>query len=344
MARRALLVGCQTAGLQGVNGDVAVLAQALNGLDFEVRTLVDSDATGAGIRAAYLELGQACAPDDAALVYYAGHGGRWRNRQRERDPALPEWLQFIVPTDWDAPAGGGFAGILAEELSVLQQGLTERTRNVTTVLDCCHSARMSRGASMLPRALVERELPWEDVAARWHAVQAGGRVAAADANPDAVQLVACAPDQSAYELPSIGLGGTHGALTAALVGVLRSPLASRLSWRQVIDLVRPAVLDVVPAQRPDLLGPNADRVLFTLVQADTRGALPVVADAGAVWLEGAALFGIGEGDTYELRAPGRRCRWRGRSWRSSSVTGPAWCLPRRRPLPCRRGCWRTRFR
>ena len=303
MARRALLIGCQTASLQGVHADIEVMADAIGGFGFEVRTLIESDATAAGIRNAYEELMQSCSGDDAALVYYSGHGGRWRNRWREQDPAVPTWLQFIVPTDWDAPADGGFAGILAEELAVLQTRLTERTRNVTTILDCCHSARMFRSTAVVPRALIERDLPWDQLAARWHAVRAMGQVAPADANPHAVQLVACAPDQSAYELPSTALGGTHGALTAALVQVLRRPQASGLSWRQVIELVRPAVLDLVPAQRPDLLGPNAARRLFTLTETDVTGALPVRQEAGSVWIEGAALFGIGEGDTYELRAP-----------------------------------------
>jgi Caspase domain len=303
VARRALLIGSQTGGLAGVHGDVEVMAHVAAGLGFEVRTLTEAAATGAGIRTAYAELVQDCSGDDAALVYYSGHGGRFTNRLREQDPGLPMWLQFIVPTDFDHPNSAEFTGILAEELSVLQQELTERTRNVTTIFDCCHSARMFRAPEVVPRALVERELPWDAVAARWHAVQATGDVAPADANPHAVQLVACAPDQSAYELPSAVLGGTHGALTAALVQVLRSPQADSLSWREAIEVVRPAVLDVVTSQRPDVLGPNAARYLFSLREKDDTGALPVTTAGGAVWIEGAALFGIGEGDTYQLRAP-----------------------------------------
>lgn len=304
VTRRALLIGSQTAGLQGVHADVEVMADSLAGHGFQVRTLTGSGATAAGIRDGYDELVQSCGSDDAAVVYYSGHGGRWRNRQRDRDPALPTWLQFIVPTDWDRPAGGGFGGILAEELSVLQHQLTEKTPNVTTILDCCHSARMFRAPSVLPRALTERELPWDDVAARWHAVMSAGVVAPADANPYAVQLVACAPDQSAYELPSTSLGGTHGALTAALVEVLSRTEAPSLSWREVIGLVRASVIDLVPSQRPDLLGPNAARRLFALTEKDAAGALEVVQAAGALWLQGADLFGVGEGDTYTLRAPG----------------------------------------
>src|SRR6478609_7985412 len=145
MARRALLIGSQTLGLSGVNGDVEVMAEAVSSLGFETRKVVDAAATRAGIRAAYAEMGQDCGPDDAALVYYSGHGGRFTNRLRQKDPSLPGWLQFIVPTDYVLDGGTEFTGILAEELSVMQHDLTERTRNVTTVFDCCHSARMFRG-------------------------------------------------------------------------------------------------------------------------------------------------------------------------------------------------------
>jgi hypothetical protein len=304
MARRALLIGSQTLGLSGVNGDVEVMTEAVSDLSFETRKIMDSAATGDGIRAAYSELEQDCAPGDAVLVYYSGHGGRFTNRLRQRDPSLPAWLQFIVPTDFVMDGGTEFTGILAEELSVMQHNLTERTRNVTTVFDCCHSARMFRGPDAVPRALVERDLPWEAVSARWHAVQVTGDVAAADANPHAVQLVACAPDQSAYELPSASLGGMHGALTSALIDVLRSPQAAGLSWREAIEVVRPAVLDVVTGQRPDLLGPNAARYLFSMEEKDVAGVLSVTVPNGVPWIEGAALFGVGEGDTYELREPG----------------------------------------
>src|SRR6478735_7316947 len=124
MVRRALLVGSQVLCLAGVHDDVEVMADVVAAQGFEVRTLTEGDASRAGILAAYAELGQDCGADDAALVYYSGHGGRFTNRLRTKDPALPSWLQFIVPTDYDHSDNGTFTGILAEELSVLQHDLT----------------------------------------------------------------------------------------------------------------------------------------------------------------------------------------------------------------------------
>jgi len=123
-------------------------------------------------------------------------------------------------------------------------------------------------------------------------------------NPLAVQVVACGPAQSAYELAESSIGGSHGALTAALVTVLRRGDIAQLSWREVIEIVRPQILDVVPSQRPDILGPQSARLLFSLAEKDASGVLSIVEADGGVWVERAALFGVALGDSYALVAPG----------------------------------------
>lgn len=304
MAQRALLIGSQTGGLTGVHGDVEVMADALELHGFDTRPVIESGASADGIAAAYRELIDDTSADDAVVVYYSGHGARVRNAMRARDASLPTWLQYIVPTDIDDRSGGRFGGILAEELSGLQRELTERTANVTTLLDCCHSARMSRNPSIVPKANDRFGFPWDALVSRWQTARA--MVGPGDVNPLAVQVVACEPDQSAYELASSSIGGTHGALTAALVTLLRRPDATTLNWNEVIELVRPAVLDVIPAQRPDVLGSKGalDRLVFSLHEKDTCGVLGLVVDTGGVWLERAGLFGVAEGDRYALVAPG----------------------------------------
>ncbi len=304
MPGRALLIGSQTGGLSGVHADVEVMADALVGHGFIARSLTGPEATADGIVAAYRDLIADTATDDAAVVYYSGHGARVRNAMRARDPSQPAWLQYVVPTDIDDRTDGRFGGLLAEELSALQWQLTDRTANVTTVLDCCHSARMSRNPTVIPKSNERFGFPWDAVAARWE--QSRGSAGTGDANASAVQVVACEPDQSAYEVADSALGGTHGALTAALVTVLRRSDATSLSWSEVIEIVRPSVLDLLPAQRPDLLGSPAagDRLLFSLTTKDTTGVLVVVVDGGAAWVDQAALFGVAEGDVYAVVAPG----------------------------------------
>src|SRR5262249_62432238 len=152
MTRRALLIGSQTGGLTGVPADVDLMRTTLEALQFETQTVTESEATREGILSAYRRLRDAAQDADAVLVYYSGHGARYRNPLAMNDPEAPRYLQFIIPTDFDDAPEGEFRGVLAEELSLLQAGLTGKTPNVTTVLDCWHSARMSRDPSRLPPA------------------------------------------------------------------------------------------------------------------------------------------------------------------------------------------------
>src|SRR5712692_912979 len=209
MRKRALLIGCQTGALRGVHADVELMAGLLGSFGFEATTLVEAQATCEGIRDAHRGLIEDTAAGDAAVVYYSGHGARFKNPTAEQDPSEPRWLQYLCPTDIDEAGVGAFRGLLAEELSQLQWALTEKTANVTTILDCCHSARMSRDPAVLPKAR-ERAgtFPWAAVRAAWQAVRAtplAGR-ANVDSNPSAIRLVACAPDESAFELQTTGFG------------------------------------------------------------------------------------------------------------------------------------------
>jgi hypothetical protein len=307
MRKRALLIGCQTGALRGVHADVELMASLLESLGLAATTLVQAQATRDGIRDAYRGLIDDTAAGDAAVVYYSGHGARFKNPTAAQDPSEPKWLQYLCPTDIDDPSGGGFRGLLAEELSQLQWALTEKTDNVTTILDCCHAARMSRDPAALPKAR-ERAgtFPWTAVRAAWQAVRATPLAgdARVDSNPSAIRIVACAPDESAFELETTAFGSPHGALTSTLVGLLRQPGSGALTWHQLIGLLRPAVIDLVPNQRPEVEGRAIDRYLFDTRERQATGVLTVLVDGGAAVIDGASLFGICEGDTYAIVAPG----------------------------------------
>ena len=305
MRKRALLIGSQTGALRGVHADVELMAGLLGSFGFEATTLIRTQATCDGIRDAYRGLIEDTAAGDAAVIFYSGHGGRFKNPAAAQDPSEPRWLQYLCPTDID-DRGGAFRGLLAEELSQLQWALTDKTDNVTTILDCCHSARMSRDPAVLPKAR-ERAgaFPWASVRAAWqglrmHPVAADANV---ESNPSAIRVVACAPDESAFELQTTGIRGPHGALTSELARILRQPGSEALTWQGLIGLLRPAVMDLVASQRPEVEGP-VDRYLFQTRERQAIGVLPVLVDGSAAFLEGARLFGIGQDDTYAIVAPG----------------------------------------
>ncbi|GGK63318.1 hypothetical protein GCM10011509_09660 [Ornithinimicrobium pekingense] len=300
MTKRALLIGSQTFGLTGVNADVELMAESLSGRGFQVTVKLDGGATRAGILDAYEQLitDTRRGSTDPVVVYYSGHGGRdpfddWADRQRRGEQSH---LHYIVPFDMAATTESDYRGLLAQELSALQARLTERTHNVTTILDCCHSATMSRGATLTPKAaprgfptagalsVLERLAPSHD---GWDT-----------SNRLAVRIVACDPTQSAYERDSV-LGGRHGALTEQLVIALRDLGDRPVSWHWIGDRVRTRVSAELPMQRPEVEGPS-DRVAFSLDSRPRAGAVPVSRQGAALTIEPAGLFGASQGDTYHL--------------------------------------------
>ncbi len=293
--------------LRGVDADVALMADVLAPLGFEVTRATGPRATRRGLIEAYRALIDATGAGDAAVVYYSGHGGQARDPRPAPAPGQPARIQYLCPTDIDEPGTpGAFPGLFADELSLLQDELSARTANVTTIIDSCHSARMARTARQVPKARTEGR-DWATVHAAWRtAVGAAPRRAgrpAAESNPSVVRLVACEPDASAYEVQLPGFDGPRGLLTASLARLLRAPGAHRLTWRTLLGLLRPAVLDVVPFQRPEVEGP-ADRLLFDTAEQRATGVLPVSADRYGAYLDGAELFGVAVGDQYALVPPG----------------------------------------
>ena len=135
----ALLVGSPGTTLQGIDQDVREMAEMLQARGFVVDTRTGDRATRAGILAGYDALIDSARADEPAVFYYAGHGFY------AFPPTEPtkSW-QGICPTDFHHRTDDDFHGITAWELSLKQARLTARTRNVTTILDCCFASQMSR--------------------------------------------------------------------------------------------------------------------------------------------------------------------------------------------------------
>jgi hypothetical protein len=301
-----MVVAAQTQGLRGCEGDADLITDRLEDEGFEVLAVRGRSATRDGILDGYESLVQSSSPGDAAVVFYAGHGGR-------RGTAGSGGTQFLVPVDMEGTTADDFRGILTDELTVLQWKLTMRTRNVTTILDCCFSGRMSRG--FLPGGMVVR-----GTGTQWpeHAIQERQAAAATafralrdahpeekwtDANPHAVRLLACSPNQLAYEGYWPEHGGVHGYLTGALAVALRAGAA--LTWQALGDHVRHQVLTMMPAQRPEITGPIT-RMAFTEQVRPGYLAFPVrIRETdGSAWLDGARLYGIKPGEVFALAPRG----------------------------------------
>jgi hypothetical protein len=300
--KRALVVGSQIRGLSGPDNDVAAMAALLGGLGFDVDQRIAGKATRAGILRGYRRLIDESNRDDTAVVYFSGHGAY----ASLADETLQAW-QHILPTDYDDSSAADWRGITAWELSLLQQELTTKTKNVTVILDCCHSEQMSRDAAA--QDAVARAVSTPNVQGfRQHleALQRKHPTAAArlnpSGNPDAIRLVGCSQSQSAYEYVTSS-GRCHGALTEALIDVVSEIGRAPISWRAIAAAVRTRVQHRFPSQRPDVEGPIR-RLMFEVTEHDDTGAAAIRAVEGGFELSMGRLHGVTEGDVYAVMPVG----------------------------------------
>lgn len=310
MAKHALVVGSKTAGLEGPIGDAERMAAALDELGFKVdlRTTAD-DASRDGILKGYERLIQNIAnKDDAAVFYYSGHGVRVQpsdDRAGSAPPGVPRTFQALVPTDFERSTADEFLGILDVELSVLLARLTDRTHNVTVILDCCHSAAMSRDGAMgrdvvRPKALLR---PCHvDLESHLTRLQASGLATdrlAATGNPHAVRLVAAGQSESAYEryVDNVAVG----TFTESLLLRMRDARGQRVTWDTLGRAVRERVLSIHATQRADIEGPRR-RYLFKTEEAPSNGAVAILAGSQprTGLLRAGHLHGVHKGDQYAV--------------------------------------------
>lgn len=308
MARRALLIGSPVHGLQAVGADLVAMEDLLLRRGFGCRRCYGADATRRGILAAWESLIADTAAGDAVVVYFAGHGCLAAPDESVTvgGSAGPRY-QFIVPWDIDETTAHDFRGVTSLELSSLLGRLTSRTRNVTSIFDCCHAAGMARSVGketkgrLIPRSLpklwVKGVGPHLDVLRRQ-----GLAVDHPDAlgNPHAVRLVASSATQLAYER-SDEHGNARGLLTWAFCAALEEAGGRPTSWRALIDRIRRLVQSHASSQWPDVEGPSG-RILFEEMELPA-GGLSLTVEGGEVFLDGGRLRGAEVGDLYRVLAP-----------------------------------------
>ena len=295
MARRALILGSQIDGLRGVHNDTRRMAAMLDARGFAVDLRIEADATRAGMLAGYDQLIAASAPDDAAVVYYCGHGYYATVPEEARS-----W-QCIAPTDLRGGTPTDWRGITAWELSIKQAQLTAKTRNVTVILDCCHSAQLSRSDGVLgatPRALPHPTHTGFDHHLATLRATYGAAFDAVDpvGNPHAVRVVACGQREVAFETP-VAENQYQGVFTDELIGVLDQVGTAPVSWATIIGAIRTRVLRRSIRQRPDIEGP-VRRGLFSLTEHDDVRHVAVTATGAQLCLSVGQLTGAAVGDVY----------------------------------------------
>ncbi|OQE34560.1 hypothetical protein PENCOP_c017G04620 [Penicillium coprophilum] len=309
--KRALLIASPYGDLEGPENDVEMISRVLQKRGFQIHQCCGSAATRDGIRSAWHNLISQISLDDTVVIYYSGHGGEalLAKSADQRDSGQPRRLQFIVPIDFQE-IPGEFHGISEEELSQWLLDTTDKTQNVTVILDCCHSGRMVRDSRYVKNAR-RRNLPttlYHDIAGHIQSLQDNGwlreRIQLGD-NPHAVRIAAAAPWESAYEYEN-DLGLQLGALTEALVRVIEETDDDHISWRTVMLRVQELVNMSFPQQHPRVEGPHT-RFLFSLNgRASTSFPIQQEGDSTAV-IKAGRVAGVREKNIYAVMPPGSEC-------------------------------------
>ncbi|KUI72445.1 Metacaspase-1 [Cytospora mali] len=324
--KRALLIGGAESNLKGVRNDLRGMSDLLLDLGFDVSLCFEKMATRDGILRSWAQLIQKTRNGDTVVVYYSGHGGISKPNRSDADRNI----QYILPIDIVESTKDDFRGILDVELSYLVSCLTDRTHNVTIVLDCCHSERAVRaGIAGLPLTGVRAWSPVsrKEIESHMHRVTESGvleKLKYREANPYSVRIAAAEDNQYAYEDTERRQPETQdtasyeeefamGRLTRELVMVIRKIGDDITSWDAVLSQLRDKLYDAGDkSQRPQIEGPKM-RILFSLERLAYYGQLGVKSTLGRkdklisaayhkdeASLMGGRLVGIREGDQYAI--------------------------------------------
>lgn len=306
MARRALLIGSATGGLTGPDHDVRALSAVLRKQGFTIDARTGHNATRDGILDGYAKLIADTNAGDVAVFGYSGHGAL----TLDSAGGITTLFQNIVPFDYADSTDDDYRGISALELSLQLRMLVEKSKNAIVLLDCCHSAQMSREGAV--RDAIPRALPNPlriSVGAYHEALRARypGVAVAARGNTEAIRLVACAQEQVAYEYTNANDVRT-GAFTEALVEVLEEVADVPMTWGLIGRAVRERVLRRFPTQRPDLDGP-VKRQLFELTELDANdGIVPLIKTNAEYKIGAGQIHAVTVGDVYNVAALASRDR------------------------------------
>ncbi|HKA01713.1 MAG TPA: caspase family protein [Candidatus Solibacter sp.] len=312
--KRALLVGISqykypaiVPSLNGTINDVEAMKSVLIGkFDFppeNVLVLKNEQATHAGILKAIEDhLIAKTQPGDIVVFDYSGHGSQMIDTTGKKPNGLDE---SIVPFDSRDPQGKVF-DIGGSELHQFLVKLAAKTKNLTFILDSCHSGTLVKDPAAVAtvRAIPkdDRKPPTLPAAPVTRNMKTGA--GAPDEKLSYAVMAAATGAESAYEYHD----GTawHGAMTYYLARKLQTARAGT-TYRDIMDSVMASVTANNAGQHPQLEGVEADQFVFGDSQS-LAGAyfLASPADKGAIVLNAGDVQGITAGSKFDVYRPGTK--------------------------------------
>lgn len=292
--------------LAGCVNDVELVKGVLIG-KFEfpkenILVLTNAEATRAGIIEAFQKhLIAKAQRDDIVVFHYSGHGSQMKDVSADEVDGLDE---TIVPHDSRDPEGKVF-DISDDDLNGLLRLLSQRTQNVTFILDSCHSGTATRAGALARRIPADdREPP---ASPEPFALSSRGAEGESGLRPNELNYVLISGSRSRESsFEHWANDREHGAMTYFLVNELRSAGAG-MTYRDIMDVVKGKVSSRYPSQHPQLEGAQADHFVFSDSSSIAQAFIlcsPV--GAGRVMLEAGQVHGITTGSVYEIYRPGTK--------------------------------------
>ena len=322
--RRALLVGIHqyNFGREGdwwnlnTIPDVEALSDVLKkkfGFD-EVKILTTGpETTHQAIKEAfYRYLIKPTTSEDIVLFHYSGHGSQVPDNQCEADGRCEEvdgLDETLVPSDYTKD---GLNDIRDDEIAQWLTDLKKQNpKNATLTFDTCHSGSNTRGGS--DGVLNVRGKKFQGLApgrrTRGETSQESGDGVFTSKDIDRkgyVVLSAASADQVARETTDEH-GNAMGLMTYALVKALNSPEAGKMTYRDLYEEVRAAMMSKNPGgnQDPQLEG-DLDYELLSRTAKSPDQFIDVDLEDDVLKLQAGELQGMTVGSVFKIFKKGTK--------------------------------------
>lgn len=153
--KRALVIGLGEQADKSwskINGDkdVPYVQRMLQDVGYkDVRTLVNKQATKAGIVTAFKRLTTKCVAGDIVYIHFSGHGQQVTDANGDENDGWDEaWIPYDAYLKYDEKRYKGEKHLIDDELNTLLTAIRNKigdSGKLLVVVDACHSGDSSRG-------------------------------------------------------------------------------------------------------------------------------------------------------------------------------------------------------
>jgi len=240
--------------------------------------------------------------DDIAVFHYSGHGSQMRDRTDASKDEPDQYDETIVPHD---SRTANVFDIPDDSINALLRLLSDKTDNVTVILDSCHSGTAVRAGGKVRTVKKDaRDPPPPDSFATGARGTAEGEGGWRPEDAKYVLLSGSRSNQLSHEL-SVD-GKSHGAFTYFFAKEVREARGG-VTYRDVMDKAIGNVNARYPSQEPQIEGTLADNYVFSDESSLAQNhVLASPQGRGRVLLKAGQIQGLTTGSVYEVYAPGTK--------------------------------------